>query len=82
MIKVRSLNGSEIVVNAELIRTVEATPDTVITLSSGHRLIVRDSVDDVIRRVIDYRREIRRGVPHLLVEANAGPTPNLTGQAE
>jgi len=60
MIKVTSLNGREIVVNAELIRTVEATPDTVITLAGEHRIIVREAVDEVIRRVIEYRREVRR----------------------
>ncbi|WP_345947209.1 flagellar FlbD family protein [Natroniella acetigena] len=59
MIKLRRLNDSEIVVNAELIETIEATPDTVITLTTNHRLIVKEDVDDIIEMIIDYKRRIR-----------------------
>ncbi|NPV92044.1 MAG: flagellar FlbD family protein [Firmicutes bacterium] len=57
MIKLSRLNRTELVLNAELIEIVEATPDTVITLSNGHRLVVRESIDEVIERVIDYQRK-------------------------
>lgn len=56
MIEVTRLNGEELVVNAELIETVEATPDTVITLTTGKKLIVRESPGDVVHRVLAYRR--------------------------
>lgn len=56
MIKVTRLNHSEIVLNAELIETVEATPDTVITLTNGKKLVVSEEVDEIIRRVVEYRR--------------------------
>jgi flagellar protein FlbD len=56
MIKVTRLDHSELVVNAELIETVEATPDTVITLTSGKKLVVSEHVDEIIRRVMEYRR--------------------------
>ncbi|MCK8826308.1 flagellar FlbD family protein [Natroniella acetigena] len=59
IIKLRRLNDSEIVVNAELIETIEATPDTVITLTTNHRLIVKEDVDDIIEMIIDYKRRIR-----------------------
>lgn len=49
-------SGGEFVVNADLIETVEATPDTVITLTTGHKLIVQESVDDVVRLVINFKR--------------------------
>ena len=52
------MNGFEIVVNAELIESVEATPDTVINLATGNRFLVRDSVQDVIDKVVDYRKRI------------------------
>ncbi len=55
MIKVTRLNGKEFVVNAELIEFVEATPDTVITLVSGKKIVVRESVDQVIERVVRYK---------------------------
>jgi len=56
MIKVTRFDHSELVVNAELIETVEATPDTVITLTSGKKLVVSEDVDEIIRRVMEYRR--------------------------
>jgi flagellar protein FlbD len=45
-------------VNADLIESVEPTPDTVITLVSGNKLIVRDSMDDIEQRVIAFKRKI------------------------
>jgi flagellar protein FlbD len=48
--------GGEFVVNADLIETVEATPDTVITLTTGHKLIVQESVDEVVRLVVAFKR--------------------------
>jgi flagellar protein FlbD len=61
MIKVTRLNGSETVINAELIESVEATPDTVISLTTGHRYVVHESVDEIIARVVAYRRACRSG---------------------
>lgn len=59
MIKVSRLNGKEFVVNAELIKFMESTPDTVITLNNQEKIVVREPVEEVIRRVIDYNRTIR-----------------------
>mgnify|MGYP000703229798 CR=1 FL=1 len=59
MIKVRRLNHKEVVINAELIQTVESTPDTVITLTTGEKFVVEDSVDEIIEKVVSYRRSIR-----------------------
>lgn len=60
LIAVTRLNGSKFFVNAELIRTVEGTPDTVITLISDERIIVRDNPQAVIAAIIDYQRSIRQ----------------------
>ena len=59
MIKLTRLGGNEFVVNAELIKTVEATPDTVVSLTGGEKLLVKESVDDVVRRAIVYKRQCR-----------------------
>lgn len=59
MIKVTRLNGKEFVINAELIQFLEETPDTVITLTNHEKVVVKESVDDVIRRVVEYSRSIR-----------------------
>lgn len=56
MIKVTRLDHSELVVNAEMIETIESTPDTVITLTSGKKLVVSEDVEEIVRRVLEYRR--------------------------
>jgi flagellar protein FlbD len=61
MIPLIRLDGSEVVVNAELIATVEKTPDTMLTLTTGHHILVKDSVEDVVAHVVDYRRKIFQG---------------------
>jgi flagellar protein FlbD len=54
MIHVTRLNGIKFLVNANLIEQVESTPDTVITLTTGNNIIVRESVEDVRERIIQY----------------------------
>jgi flagellar protein FlbD len=56
VIFVTRLNGSKIYINPELIQTVETTPDTVITLISNKKIIVKDSPREIADRFIDYRR--------------------------
>jgi len=58
MIKVKRLNGKEFVVNCELIQYIEETPDTVLTLTTGQKIIVAESVDEVIDKVIEYKAKI------------------------
>ncbi|MCQ4921788.1 flagellar FlbD family protein [Tissierella carlieri] len=58
MIKVKRLNDKEFVVNSELILYIEATPDTVITLTNGHKIVVSDSVDEIVDKVIKYKARI------------------------
>jgi flagellar protein FlbD len=60
MIMLTRLNGQNFVVNAEKIRTVEATPDTVVCCESGERLMVKETLQEVIRRSIEYGRLLRR----------------------
>ena len=59
MIKLTRMNGEEFVLNAELIQYVESRPDTFVTLTTAERVIVREPVDEIIRRSIDYARTIR-----------------------
>src|SRR5437868_14418838 len=61
VIYVTRLDGSQLVVNADLIETVEHTADTVITLLDGKKLIVKTPVDDVVNSIIGYRQAIARG---------------------
>lgn len=59
MIKLTRLNGSVYVLNSSLIETVESTPDTVITTVDGKKYVCRESVDEVIRKVIEFKGSIR-----------------------
>jgi flagellar protein FlbD len=58
MIKVTKLNGTEVALNADLIETLEATPDTVIALTNGRKMMVKEDIEEIVSRVIDYRRQI------------------------
>jgi len=58
MIKLKRLNGKEFVLNCELIETAEATPDTVVTTIEGNKYVVIESIDEIIQKVIEYRRKI------------------------
>lgn len=58
MIRLTRLNGEEVVVNADLIEFVETTPDTLVTLFTGKKIPVQESSDDVIEKVVSYRRSI------------------------
>ena len=59
MIKLTRLNGDEFVLNAGLIRFVESRPDTYITLSNNDRFVVRESVEEVVKRSIAYSQVVR-----------------------
>lgn len=58
MIRVSRLDGKEFVLNAELIETIETSPDTHITLTDGKHLIVCEALDEVVERVMAYRRRV------------------------
>ncbi len=59
MITVTRLDQRVIVLNADMIKMIESTPDTIITLINGDTIIVRESVDKVVGRAIDYQRQVR-----------------------
>ena len=59
MIKLRRLNGHQIVVNAHLIKFVESTPDTLLTLTTGDKFMVQEDVEEVMERVVLYRQRIQ-----------------------
>ncbi len=62
MIVLTRLNGQSFVVNAEKIRLVETTPDTVVCCDTGERLMVKETLQEVIQRAIEYGRLLRRPV--------------------
>ena len=58
MIDLTRLNGHRLVVNCDLIRYAEAAPDTTLTLVTGEKLIVLESCDELIARVLAYRSQV------------------------
>ncbi|MBL9094117.1 MAG: flagellar FlbD family protein [Planctomycetaceae bacterium] len=56
MIKVTNLAGEPFLLNAEMVRYVEARPDTFVTMSQGERIVVRESMDEVLRLCLEYQR--------------------------
>jgi flagellar protein FlbD len=58
MIRLTRLNHQEITINAEIIEHIESTPDTLIKLTNGQTIMVRESVDQVVQRVVEYKRRI------------------------
>ena len=61
MIRLHKLNGQEVVVNAELIESIEPHANTVICLATGNRIIVTESVTDVISSIVNYRKVVNQG---------------------
>jgi flagellar protein FlbD len=58
MIQLTRLNGIPIVLNSDLIKTAEASPDTMLTLVNGEKIIVRETCDEVTERVLAYRAHL------------------------
>jgi len=65
VIALTRLNGSVFVLNADLIETIEATPDTVISLVTGKKYVVQEKVEEVIDRIVEFRR--KTGVGKILI---------------
>jgi len=62
MIELTRLNGSVMVLNSDLIKTAESSPDTMLTLITGEKLIVREETADVVERVLAYRAQLLAAV--------------------
>jgi flagellar protein FlbD len=58
MIELTRLNGHPMVLNSDLIKTAEASPDTMLTLINGEKLIVREEIGEVVERVLAYRARL------------------------
>jgi uncharacterized protein YlzI (FlbEa/FlbD family) len=62
MIELTRLNGSPMMLNSDLIKTAEASPDTMLTLINGEKLIVRENLGEVVERVLVYRARLLASV--------------------
>jgi flagellar protein FlbD len=60
MIEVTRLNEKKYYINCELIEVIESTPDTVITLTTGKKFVVKESCQEVVKKVIEFKKRIYR----------------------
>ena len=58
MIHLTRINHAPLVLNSDLIEHIEAAPDTIVSLTNGQKLVVLEPVEEIVRRVIDFRRAI------------------------
>jgi len=58
-----SLNGSRILLNADLVEIIRETPDCLITLSTGRKIMVRESMEEVREKILEYRKALGKAFP-------------------
>ncbi|MCL1924788.1 MAG: flagellar FlbD family protein [Defluviitaleaceae bacterium] len=59
MITITRINNSELTINCDLIETIEATPDTTITMTTGRKIIAKDSIADIIDKIVDFKSTVK-----------------------
>jgi flagellar protein FlbD len=74
VIRLTRLNGQALTVNSDLIKFVENAPDTMLTLTNGEKIVVRESADEVVRKVTEFRRAVLAGLISIGVDANSALT--------
>ncbi len=79
MIEVTRLNGNAMILNSDLIKTAEASPDTMLTLIHGEKLIVRESCAEILEKVLAYRALLLAAVAAR--DKGAGDLPRLVALA-
>jgi len=81
MISLTRLNNSTLIVNSDLIKFVEQSPDTVVTLVNGEKILARESVDEIVDRIIRFRRSIVPGPSDVSFHGNSTQQPEQKVEA-
>ena len=71
MIRLTRLNSHALTINSDLIKFIENAPDTVLTLTSGEKIVVRESTEEVLSRIIAFRRAVLTGLLSLATDPNS-----------
>lgn len=80
MIRLTRLNSQPVTINSDLIKYVDCNPDTVITLLSGEKILVHENPDEVLARVIEFRRSVISGL--LSISTDPGVAVAAAGSAQ
>ena len=71
MIRLTRLNSHALTINSDLIKFIENAPDTVLTLTSGEKIVVRESTEEVLARIIAFRRTVLTGLLSMGTDPNS-----------
>lgn len=64
MIRLTRLNSSEVIVNSDLVEFIELTPDTIVSLTTGEKIIVKEGAEEIIEKIIEFKRRVfNREIP-------------------
>ena len=74
MIQLTRLNNKPLAVNSDLIKFIEQSPDTLVTLITGEKIVVRESAEEVLARIVAFRRSVLQGLS-LTWDASSSHTP-------
>lgn len=77
MIELTKLNGSKLVINSDLVEFIEASPDTLITLTTGTKIMVQEKIPEIINAIVHFRRLIRQNVGFSELSESAGESQEL-----
>ena len=78
MIRITRLNHTPLILNSDLIEHIEMTPDTVIALTSGQKYMVLETTDEIVERVVDFRRSLLKNQPaHSTSISGASPAASV-----
>jgi flagellar protein FlbD len=80
VIRLTRLNNQSLTVNSDLIKFVEQSPDTLITLVTGEKIVVRETADEVLARIVEFRRSVLQGLPFSW-DSSASHKPPDTGES-
>jgi uncharacterized protein YlzI (FlbEa/FlbD family) len=73
MIQLTRLNNHPLIINSDLVKLIENAPDTVLTLVTGEKIVVLESSDQVLERIVEFRRRVLSGLPlHPIQTAGIG----------
>jgi flagellar protein FlbD len=78
MIRLTRLNRVPLVLNSDLIEHVEATPDTVIALTTGQKIVVLESPEEIIQRIVDFRRLLAAGPYREAAQSDSAGPPEVS----
>ena len=78
MIKVTRLNDSVLIINVEMIQSLQATPDTVITFTNRDKLMVKEPIEEISQKIVEYQRAINSNYLHAVTDASTLAHPEVS----